>query len=104
MKHLESIISEDLKFEIGEVIAVNGREAKGYGTVKAVSYDEPLKAVDENPPNESDGRPFPPHIRLKMNGQRVVGENAGSKAGTFLFHGQDYADRKLRKLSEADFI
>ena len=86
-------------FTVGEVIFVDGREARGYGTVTEVAWDEAIKPADENPPNETEGRPFPPHIRVKMNGKRI----AKTGSGKFLFHQCDLLDGKLTKLSDIDF-
>ena len=86
-------------FKVGETVFVDGREARGYAKVTDVSWNEPLKPVDENPANESEGRPFPPHIRVAMNGKRTT--KTGS--GKFLFHQADIIADKLSKLSEIDF-
>ena len=93
-------IKPDFDFQVGEKIFVDGREARGYAEVLNVSWDEPLKDPSENPPNESDGRPFPPHIRVKMEGSRT--KKSGS--GKFLFHQTDLIEGKLSKLSDIDFV
>jgi len=92
-------IKPEYDFSVDETIFVNGREARGYGVITEVSWDKPLKPVDENPPNENGGRPMPPHIRVKMNG--VNSPKSGS--GKFLFHQDDIIANKLVKLSEIDF-
>ena len=86
-------------FKVGESIFVDGREARGYGEVLEVSWDKPLADPDQNPPNEDAGRPFPPHIRVKMLGQRTEKEGTGK----FLFHQADLIAGKLSKLSDIDF-
>ncbi len=92
-------------FEKGETVAINGRLAKGYAKVTEVSYDtdSPLADVATSPAGESNGRPMPPHVRVKMIGDRTIGSKAGSGKGTFLFHAEDIAADKLAKLSEIDF-
>ena len=94
------------KFDKGEVVAVNGRLARGTAVIVDVSYDSdsPLADVGTSPAGETNGRPMPPHIRVKMNGKRTIGPKAGSSAGTFLFHAEDIASDKLAKLSEIDFV
>lgn len=102
----KKLFADDYKFSVGEIVAVNGRLARGYGEVKAVSYDSdnPLADVDTSPDGESNGRPLPPHIRVKMIGSRTVGPKAGSSSGTFLFHAEDIVADKLGKVSEIDFL
>ena len=101
----KKLFADAYKFDKGEVVAVNGRLARGYAKVVDVSYDSdsPLADVATSPAGESNGRPMPPHIRVKMIGKRTVGAKAGSSAGTFLFHAEDIAGDKLAKLSEIDF-
>jgi len=93
-------IKEAYDFKVGETVAVDGRLAKGYGTVIEVSWTEPLADVTVSPEGEDNGRPFPPHIRVEMIGARA--ELSGT--GKFLFHQDDIIADKLRKLSDIDFV
>lgn len=99
------LFKDDYLFSVGETVVINGRLARGTAEVVAVSYDtdSPLADVDTSPAGEDNGRPMPPHVRVKMNGKRTLGPKAGSSTGTFLFHADDIVADKIQKLSEIDF-
>ena len=102
----KKLFADAYTFNKGEVVAVNGRLARGFATIIDVSYDSdsPLAAVGVSPAGETNGRPMPPHVRVKMIGSRTIGPKTGKSTGTFLFHAEDIAADKLAKLSEIDFV
>ena len=100
------LFKSDYLFTKGETVVINGRLARGTAEVIDVSYDtdSPLADVETSPVGESNGRPMPPHVRVKMNGKRTVGAKAGSSTGTFLYHADDIISDKIQKVSEIDFL
>ncbi len=102
--NISKFLKDQYQISVGELVAINGRLAKGYATVTEISWDVPLADVDESPAGEDNGRPFPPHVRVKMLGSTMLGDKAGKENRKFLFHGEDFANDKILKLSDIDFV
>jgi len=102
--NISKLLKEQYQIEVGETVVINGRLARGYGKVTEMSWDIPLADVEESPAGEDNGRPFPPHVRVEMLGTTTKGKKAGVSKRKFLYHGEDFLNNKITKLTDIDFL